>query len=372
MSTVSPGRTFVNVREVMRIHPREPLDPDIRNPCLDRLLRGDAPPPSRILLLGYGEGRQAIRDEAGRRFTEGDRFGYAREVGGPDVAGRNVDEDVSFGQRRELRTLVGHEHHVHAARKQLGGLDQPLRRSGRLDEVHDDHDVRAGLAGDVDGNVADHSAVREDVLAEGDRCERPGYRHARAHGRGQVTALQDDHVARDHVGCNGPIRNRQPVEVRLHARAGHVGAKHVVDGAGVGQPAGCDDLAFFETQFSRGARGSLEAFLLDGLQRPAAHAADDGLPVDAGDECLELGRRQARRVTGPDQRTHAGARDAVDRHTLLLEHLEHAHMCAALGAAAGQHEPDPRALRRHVAGNPGRREPQPDWAAARATRITPI
>ena len=105
-----------------------------------------------------------------------------------------------------------------------------------------------------------------------------------------------------------------------------------------------------ETQLDRRARGGLEAFLLDGLQRPAAHAADDGLPVDAGHEFLELGRRQARRVTGADQRAHAGAGDAVDRHMQLLEHLEHADMCAALGAAAGQHEPDARAVRRHVAG----------------------
>ena len=60
--------------QVIRIYPLEPLDPDIRNSRFDRLLRGDAPPPGQILLLGYGEGRQAIRDEAGRRFTERDRF----------------------------------------------------------------------------------------------------------------------------------------------------------------------------------------------------------------------------------------------------------------------------------------------------------
>ena len=347
------GVARLNLRErpqVIRIHPLEPLDPDIRNPCLDRLLCGHARPPGRVLLLGHGEGRKSIRDEAGRRFTQRDRFGYAREVGGTDVAHRHVDADVAFRQGLELRDLVGFEHHVHAARQQLGGLDQPLRRSGRLDQVHDDHDVRAGLTCDVDGNVTDHSAVGEDVSITGDWRERPGYRHARAHGGGQVTALEDDHLAGDQVGCNGPERNRQLVEIRHHARAGHVAAKQVVDGARVGQPAGCDDLALLETQLDRRARGGLEAFLLDGLQRPAAHAADDGLPIDAGHEFLELGRRQARRVTGADQRAHAGARDAVDRHTLLLEHLEDSHMCAALGAAAGQHEPNARAVRRHVAG----------------------
>ena len=209
----------MNVPQVIRIHAIEPLDPDIRNPRLDCLLRGDALPPGQILMLGYSEGCQAIHDEAGRRFTERDRFAYAHEVGGTDVPGRNVDEDVSLGQRSELRALVGHEHYVHAAHEQLGGLDEPLRRSGRLDEVHDDDDVRTGLAGYVHGNVADHSAVREDVLVDGDRCERPGYRHARAHRGGQVSALQHDHLARDHVSRNGPVRNRKLVEVRLHARA---------------------------------------------------------------------------------------------------------------------------------------------------------
>ena len=49
-------------------------------------------------------------------------------------------------------------------------------------------------------------------------------------------------------------------------------------------------------------------------------------------------------VAGADQRAHAGARDAVDRHAHLLEHLEHADVRAALRAAAGEHEPDTRAL----------------------------
>ena len=247
------GVARLNLRErpqVIRIHPLEPLDPDIRNPCLDRLLCGHARPPGRVLLLGHGEGRKSIRDEAGRRFTQRDRFGYAREVGGTDVAHRHVDTYVAFRQGLELRDLVGFEHHVHAARQQLGSLDQPLRRSGRLDQVHDDHDVRAGLTCDVDGNVTDHSAVGEDVSITGDWRERPGYRHARAHGGGQVTALEDDHLAGDHVGCNGPERNRQLVEIRHHASAGHVAAKQVVDGARVGQPAGCDDLALLDTQSS--------------------------------------------------------------------------------------------------------------------------
>ena len=52
--------------QVIRIHAIEPLDPDIRNPRLDCLLRGDALPPGQILMLGYSEGCQAIHDEAGR------------------------------------------------------------------------------------------------------------------------------------------------------------------------------------------------------------------------------------------------------------------------------------------------------------------
>ena len=93
------------------------------------------------------------------------------------------------------------------------------------------------------------------------------------------------------------------------------------------------------------AVGGAGALLLDGLEIAAALAADDFLPVDADDEFLELCRRDARRIAAADQRAHAGAGDAVDRYVQFFQHLQHADVRTALGAAAGEHQTDAWPLR---------------------------
>ena len=147
-------------------------------------------------------------------------------------------------------------------------------------------------------------------------------------------------LSADHVGGDGAVRYRQLVEVALHARAGHVGAQQVFDAAGVHEAAGHDDAALADAELELVAVGDALALLLDRLEVAAALSTDDGLPVDPDQERLQFVGRNAGGVTRADQRAHAGAGDAVDRHVHLLEHLQHADVGAALGAAAGQHEPD--------------------------------
>ena len=55
---------------------------------------------------------------------------------------------------------------------------------------------------------------------------------------------------------------------------------------------------------------------------------------------LHLRDRHAARVRAADERAHAGAGDAVDRHAQLLEHLEDADVRGAARAAAGEDEAD--------------------------------
>ena len=62
------------------------------------------------------------------------------------------------------------------------------------------------------------------------------------------------------------------------------------------------------------------------------------LPVDALEHRLDLGRVVARRVEAADDRAHRGAGDALDRHMLAFEHLEHADMRRAARAAAAEDE----------------------------------
>ena len=54
--------------------------------------------------------------------------------------------------------------------------------------------------------------------------------------------------------------------------------------------------------------------------------------------------REARRVEPAHHRAHAGAGDGVHGNVVFLEHLEHADVGRAARTAAGQHQPDARAL----------------------------
>ena len=172
--------------------------------------------------------------------------------------------------------------------------------------------------------------------------------HAGAHGRRQVAVPQDDHVARQHVGRDGTEGNRQPVEIGLHAGAGDVCAQQVLDAGGIDDAARHDDPLVLQAHLEVVAVGDAGALLLDRLQVALAHAAHHRFQSMPIEEHLEVPGRNTRGVPRADQGSHAGAGDAVDRHVQFLEHLEHAHVGAALGAAACQHQPDlrPGCLRR--------------------------
>ena len=251
-----------------------------------------------------------------------------------------VHQYVAGLQRLQLQLHVGLQHDVHRASGELCRRLQVFGLYRFGDEIHRDDDVRAEVAGDVDGQVADHAAVVEDVVAEAHRGEGSGNRHAGAHGGREVAVAEHHHLARNHVGRDRAVGNGQLVEVRHVARPRDVAAQQVVDAAGVHQPGRHDHVTVLQSHVELVAVGHAAALLLDRLLFPPTHAADDLRPVDAEQEFLHALRIDAGRVATAHQRAHARAGDAVDRHVHLLQHLEHADVRAAFCAAACEHEAD--------------------------------
>ena len=150
----------------------------------------------------------------------------------------------------------------------------------RLDEVHDDDDVGAEVAGDIHRDVAHQPAIREHRVIQEHRSERSGYGHAGAHRGGKVPVIQHHHLSRDHVGRDGAIRNRKLVEIRLRTGLGHKAAQEILDAAGVHQARWHHHVAVLDAEVQRIAVGDSLALLLDGLQVALSQATDHGLPVD--------------------------------------------------------------------------------------------
>ena len=146
-------------------------------------------------------------------------------------------QHVSGPERLQLQRLVGFDHDVHRAAQELGRAPQPVRIRRGLDEIHDDDDVGAQVARDVDRNVADQPAVRQDLVVHDDRREGAWNRHARAHRRGQIALIEHDHAAGHHVGRDGAIGNRQLVEIRFEPRARDIDTQQIFDVAGIDQAA---------------------------------------------------------------------------------------------------------------------------------------
>ena len=292
--------------------------------------------------FGHGQACQPIRRGAGCRLTKRDRIRHPLEIGRADVAHLDVDTHVALRQRSQLQRLVCLEHHVRAATQQLRRRLQLLALRGRLHQVDHDDDVRAQLARHVHRDVAHHAAVRKDVLVGDHWRKGAGDRHACAHRRREVALVEHHHLAGDHVGRNGAERDRQAVEARLHAGAGDVGAQQVFDAARVDDAARHDDALVLQSKLEIVAVGHAGALLLDRLQVTLAESADDGLPVNFDQELLQCIGRDAGRVACADQRAHAGARDAVDRHAHFLEHLQHADVRAAFRPTSGEYQADAR------------------------------
>src|SRR6185369_11496877 len=64
------------------------------------------------------------------------------------------------------------------------------------------------------------------------------------------------------------------------------------------------------------------------------------LPVERAHDALDVGRGKTGGIEAADDGAHAGARDRVDGHVQLVQHLQHADMRRAARPPTGKHEAD--------------------------------
>src|SRR4029077_9505131 len=174
--------------------------------------------------------------------------------------------------------------------------------------------------------VTDEAAVGEHIGTGVNGRKRARNRHAGAHGSRQITGPQHDHVALEHVGRNGTVRDRQLVEARDGARLGDVAAQQRLDVRAGNQPGGSDYPAVLEGELQPGTGLRLSALLFGRLEFAVPGTANDRLPVYGTHEPLDVTRARAGRPSTAHDGADARAGNAVDGDMHLFEHLEHADM----------------------------------------------
>ncbi|MCY1416441.1 hypothetical protein D9M71_319470 [compost metagenome] len=263
------------------------------------------------------------------------------EIAGGEVAELGGDEDVLRlqGGERGLHVLLG-EDAEHLSGDAEDAAELLAGKQGGAD-VHRDDDVGAHLlAGSLDRQVAGQHAVDQDHAAELRRGDRAGHRHAGTHHVGQLAVAEHHGLAGDQVGGHGTVGNGQVVELVVALGLAQP-AKH-----GLELDAGDDALAELDLAVVQADLGGEQDAVVVLLATHGALLArrvlfEQQLGGDGLEDGVHFRRGGAGRVGGADQGPHAGAGDAVDRHAVLFEHLDHPDMRRAPRAAAGEDQADP-------------------------------
>ncbi len=157
------------------------------------------------------------------------------------------------------------------------------------------------------------------------------------------------------VRGDGPIGNRQLVEVAHGAHVEREAAQGLSELLTLDESLGQDELAVLEPERKAHEERLIVLLAPEGHFLPGGAIGERVLPVDRAERLFDLARGQARGVQAADNGAHAGAGDGVDRHAQLLEHLQHADVSSATRAAAAQHQADARPTERLEARGRGNR-----------------
>jgi hypothetical protein len=142
-----------------------------------------------------------------------DRFHDLAEIRGPERAEFRLDQHVTVTELLDLsQGFLADEYRQHLLGDRNCGLQLIEGIQGKLD-IHSDNDVNTHVAHDIDRQVADETAVDQQVTIKIYRREHAGHGHARPDRAREIAFLHDVHFAGLDVGCNGPKRYRQVVEV---------------------------------------------------------------------------------------------------------------------------------------------------------------
>jgi hypothetical protein len=155
-------------------------------------------------------------------------------------------------------------------------------------------------------------------------------------------------LARHDVAGHGTKRDRELVEVVDLRRPQRLARDDHVDDLALHEPDGQLELAVVETRLLIDEKRIVVALAPERLQLARRDVQERRLPLEAVDEVLEVRDAHAGDVESADDGADARARDVVDRHSQLLERLQHADVRAAARAAAGQHETDLRSRARRT------------------------
>ena len=298
----------------------------------------------RALELGVSLRRVGERGELREHGLRGllaqlDEFRRGGEIDEGEIAQVGRDQDVRRLQRGELRAHVLLGEDVEHLRRIPHDRLQLVARHERRADVHRDDDVRAHRAHELDRQVVDEPAVAQDTTVDLHRREHARHRHARAHGLVEAPGVEDDLLARDHVGGDRAVGDRQLVEVLDVVDVARELVQEELEIAARQRALEPEEFAVAIAELER-ERKRRELFLAAEADVAAlGTVGQQGGPAHRAELALHLVRRHAARVEAADDRAHGGAGDVVDRHAHLVQHLEHADVREAARASARQDEP---------------------------------
>ena len=262
-----------------------------------------------------------------------------REVEQSVLVDRGPDGDVARCERVwRLR-----EQEVQEIAQHPGRRSHVVGPPGDGADVGDDHTRHARLARHAHRHVRREPAVDEHVLIVGDGSEHDRDGGAGAHGLREVAAAEHDRRAAPHVRRHGDERRREPGEVapRRHVRAKQELIEERVDltlaRRGTLQTDSRARLLDDERRSLRHDRGREVA---TGSERDGRIASKQLLERQVPDERVELPSGHASGIERTDERADARTDDETGANAEAVQNLEHADVCDAMRAAAGQDERD--------------------------------
>ena len=229
--------------------------------------------------------------------------------------GARLDDEVGVPARRLGRVGAAEQQHAgqrlaEARRPRRGRrrARRAVRTLGRRLDVDRDHRALAHVGHDADRQVVDQRPVDEQLASA----------HLRRGDHGQADAEAHRLVER------APPRDAQAPAAQL-GRAAHEAAGQLLDGQG---PEGAVEHRACALAADQGVPRKRVV-----VERPALHPFLEAAGVD-------LVRVEPHGEQRADERPHAHARDAIDRHAGRGELLEDADVREGARAAAGQHDAD--------------------------------
>lgn len=324
-----------------RIDPLQAADPHLVHARIRRRRRPQPVRPGRVPVRRQRIARQRRRLRLGGlapAFGAGAEF---VEIGRRDARQRGLDVDVAGLEHgaRALGVLLG-QHADGLAGDRAQGRHVFRFRERRAD-VDRDHDI--GMAGGddlVDRQVVDQPAIDQEAAPVRYRRQQRRHRHAGPHRGRQFAAAEHELLAGADVGRHDGQRQRQVFDRARAAVGADQGVEEQLDLLSADHAVGRADAVVGDAEFQARVIALRQQALAVIRFRVRGIVVEQVAPVDPGQALAHGGGADAAGPGPGNQRPHAGAGHAIDRHAQAFQHLEHADVGGAARAAAAQHQAD--------------------------------